>query len=158
MVDLDYPTETWGLAVFGTLATLVATAVPVVALVRVVPALKEFLIGAAVVYLLLDTTDAGNGAAFAVVAGMAATLLFNLFAAVFGAALGVDLVGSGAAAVAGVGAVGGVDLPVLLRFARVFSVLVVSPIGYAAGGALGAYLNGREATASEEESEETPFP
>lgn len=157
MVDLEYPTETWGLAIFGTLAALVATALPVVAFVRVVPALKEVLIGAAVVYLLLDTADAGNGAAFAVVAGMAATLLFNALVVVFGAAFGVSLVGGGAAAVSEVGTGTGVDLPVILRFARLFSVLVVSPIGYAAGGALGAYLNGREAK-SGDEPEESPFP
>lgn len=156
MVDFDYPIETWGLAVFGTLAALIATALPVVAFVRIVPGLKEALIGAAAVYLLLDTADAGNGAAFAVVAGMAATLLFNALAVVFGAAFGVSLVGGGAAAVSEVGAGAGIDLPVLLRFARLFSVLVVSPIGYAAGGGLGAYLVGRNAEPGDD-PEESPF-
>lgn len=159
MVDIDHPVETWGFAVFGTLAALVATAFPVVAFVRVVPALKEILIGAGMVYLLLETSDLADGATFAVVAGMVAAVVFNLLATVAGALIGVSLLGGGADAVAGLsGAVAGVELPVLLRAVRLFSILVVSPVGYAAGGALGAYLNGRGEGADEEPNPETPFP
>ncbi|MFB6169159.1 MAG: hypothetical protein ABEJ43_09980 [Haloferacaceae archaeon] len=156
MVDIDHPAETWGFAVFGTLAALVATALPVVALVRVVPALKEVLIGAALVYLLLETTELGDGAAFAAVAGMAATVLFNVLAAVVGAVVGVALLG-GADAVAGMGTVAGVDLPVVLRAVRLFTILVVSPVGYTAGGALGAYLNRRAEEDADDTAPETPF-
>lgn len=158
MVDIDHPVETWGFAVFGTLAALVATALPGVALVRVVPALKEIVIGTALVYVLLDTSEVADGAAFAVVAGMVAAVAFNLLATVAGALVGVSLLGGGASAVAGMGSIAGVDLAVALRAVRLFSVLVVSPIGYAAGGALGAYLNGRGEDASEEPNPETPFP
>jgi hypothetical protein len=140
MVDVDYPAETWGFAVFGALAALVASALPVVAFVRVVPALKEALLGAAMVLLLLETTDPGDGAAFAVLAGTAATLLFNAFVLAAGL-VGVPVLGGGAAAVAAVAP----DLAPLFRAARLLSVLVVSPAGYALGGAVGAWLNGREA-------------
>jgi hypothetical protein len=157
MVDIDHPAETWGLAVFGTLAALVATALPVVAFVRVVPALKEVLIGAALVYLLLETTELGDGAAFAVVAGMVATVLFNVLAAVVGAVVGVSLLGGGANVVAGMGSFAGVDLAVVARAVRLFSILVVSPVGYTAGGALGAYLNRRAEGEAEETGPETPF-
>lgn len=156
MVDIDYPAETWGLAVFGTLAALVVTALPGVALVRVVPALKEILIGAGVVYVLLDTAETADGAAVAVVAGMVATVGFNVLAAVVGAVVGVTLLGGGADAVAGAGVVAGVDLAAALRAVRLLSVLFVSPVGYAVGGALGAYLNGRGEEASAESSPETP--
>lgn len=157
MVDIDHPTETWGFAVFGTLAALVVTALPVVGFVRVVPAFKEILIGAGIVYLLLDTAELGDGAAFAVVAGMVATVLFNLLAAVAGAVVGVGLLGGGANVVAGMGTIAGVDLAVVARAVRLFSVLVVSPVGYAAGGALGAYLNRREDGEADDAAPETPF-
>ncbi len=157
MVDIDHPTETWGFAVFGTLAALVATALPVVSFVRVVPALKEVLIGAGMVYLLLETTELGDGAAFAVVAGMVATVLFNVLVAVVGAVVGVNPVGGGANVVAGMGTIAGVDLAVVARAVRLFFILVVSPIGYAAGGALGAYLNRREDDGADDAAPETPF-
>ena len=152
MVDIDHPTETWGFAVFGTLAALVVTALPVVGFVRVVPAFKEILIGAGIVYLLLDTAELGDGAAFAVVAGMVATVLFNLLAAVAGAVVGVGLLGGGANLLAGMGTIAGVA-----RAVRLFSILVVSPVGYAAGGALGAYLNRREDGGADDAAPETPF-
>lgn len=149
MVDLDHSTETWGLAVFGSLAALVATALPVVALVRLAPALKEALIGAAVVYLLLETTEPNDGAVFAVVAGMAATLAFNAVRIVAESLLGVGLVGGGADVAAAVGAPP--QVAAALRLAGLIAVLVASPVGYAVGGAVGAWLNGRD---DEDEADE----
>jgi hypothetical protein len=142
MVDLDHPAETWGLAVSGSLAALAFTALPVVALVRLVPSLKEAAVGAALVYRLLDTTDTSDAAAFAVLAGMAATLVFNAFRVVATRALGVEVVGGGADALATAGA--GAEVAAVLRLAGLLAVLFASPVGYAVGGAAGAWLNSRE--------------
>jgi hypothetical protein len=152
MVNLDHPTETWGIAVFGALAALVVSAFPVVAFVRLLPAFKEVLIGAAVVYLLLDTTDTTDAAAFAVVAGMAATLAFNALRLVLEGVLGVGVVGSGAGVVA---AAAGPDAAAVLRLVGVLSVLFASPVGYAVGGVTGAWLNGRDDKGDENEDDET---
>jgi hypothetical protein len=55
------------------------------------------------------------------------------------------------------GTFAGVDLAVVARAVRLFSILVISPIGYTAGGALGAYLNRREEDGADDAAPETPF-
>jgi len=106
------------------------------------------MVGAALVYLLLDTTDTSDAAAFAVVAGTAATLVFNAFRVVAARVLGVEIVGSGAGALAAAGA--GAEIAAVLRLVGLLAVLFASPVGYAVGGAVGAWLNGRDGGDEEE--------
>ncbi|ESS06349.1 MAG: hypothetical protein A07HB70_01064 [uncultured archaeon A07HB70] len=142
MVDLDHSTETWLLGVaaaFGALA--VFNFVPIVGLIRLLPAFKEVLIGAGLVVLLLDTTELGTGAVYALVVGMAAAVVVNVVR--FGLRLvGLSLMGAvGAGPGPGPGVGGGLGFATLGVLTSVVGLVLFSPVGYLAGGAAGAWLN-----------------
>lgn len=150
MVDLDHAAETWGLGTAGAFVALaVFNFVPVVNLIRLVPTFKEILIGAGVVVFLLETTDPADGAAYALVVGMVAAVAVNLVGFVL-TLVGVSItqmLGTGMGA--GMGMSGGAGVAAVGAVVRFVGVVLFSPVGYAVGGAVGAWLNGRD-----EENEE----
>jgi hypothetical protein len=149
MVSLDYPTETWALGVGGAFAALaVFNFVPIVNLIRILPTFKEILIGAALVVLLLDTTDLGDGAVFSLIVGMVAAVAVNVVRFVLATVVGLTGVlggmgggmgpGPGGAGMGMSGSLGFAALGAVVNFV---GVIVFSPVGYLIGGAAGAFLN-----------------
>ena len=145
MVNLDHSTEKWGIAIAATFAALVVFSIPIINLIRLLPTFKEILIGAAVVFLLLDTTDLVDGAVFMLVSGMVAAVLFNVVRFVLFSVLGVAGVlggGGGPGGMGGAGAMGGeLGLAAIGALVQFIGVVIFSPVGYAVGGAVGAFLN-----------------
>jgi hypothetical protein len=146
MVSLDHSTETWALGVGGAFAALaVFNFVPIVNLIRLLPTVKEVLIGAALVVLLLETTEYVDGAAFALVVGMIAAVVVNVARFVLTAVVGltgvVDGMGPGTPPGAGMGAGGSLGLAALGAAISFVGVVLFSPVGYLVGGAVGALLN-----------------
>lgn len=140
MVDLDHPTETWLLGVaaaFGALA--VFNFVPLVSLIGLLPAFKEVLIGAGLVVLLLDTTELGTGAVYALVVGMAAAVAVNVVRFVL-RLVGLSVMGA-AGAGPGPGVGGSLGVATLGVLTSAVGLVLFSPVGYLAGGAAGAWLN-----------------
>jgi hypothetical protein len=140
MVNLDHSTETWGIGVGATFLALVVSSIPIISLVRGIPTFKEIVLGTVLVVLLLDTTEPVDGAAFMLIAGMVAAILFNVIK--FAERLLVDiplLFGTSSAAPPGVG--GGAELTAARGAVEFVGVVVFSPIGYLVGGALGALIN-----------------
>lgn len=140
MVDLDHPTETWLLGVaaaFGALA--VFNFVPLVGLIGLLPALKEVLIGAGLVVLLLDTTELGTGAVYALVVGMVAAVAVNVVRFVL-RLVGLSVMGA-AGAGPGPGVGGSLGVATLGVLTSAVGLVLFSPVGYLAGGAAGAWLN-----------------
>ncbi len=148
MVSLDYPTETWALGVGGAFAALaVFNFVPIVNLIRLLPTFKEVLIGAALVVLLLETTEYVDGAVFALVAGMIAAVVVNVVRFVLLSVVGLSGMFGGMGPGAGMGPGGGIGAGGSVGFAALgaaisfIGVIIFSPVGYAVGGAVGAFLN-----------------
>jgi len=112
--------------VSDSLTALVFAALSVV--VHLVLSLREAAIGAAHVCPLLDATDTNDAAAFAVVTGITATLVFNAVRVITAGAIGVEIVGSGAGALATVGA--GPEVPTVLCLVGLFSVLFAFQVGH----------------------------
>ncbi len=144
MVDLDHPTETWLLGVaaaFGALA--VFNFVPLVSLIGLLPAFKEVLIGAGLVVLLLDTTELGTGAVYALVVGMAAAVAVNVVRFVL-RLVGLSMMGAAGAGPGpgpGPGVGGSLGVATLGVLTSAVGLVLFSPVGYLAGGAAGAWLN-----------------
>ena len=142
MVSLDYPTETWALGIGGAFAALaVFNFVPFVNLIRLLPTFKEILIGAALVVLLLETTEYVDGAAFALVAGMVAAVVVNVVRFVLLSVVGISGMLGGMGPGAGMSPGGSVGFAALGAAISFVGVIIFSPIGYAVGGAVGALLN-----------------
>lgn len=147
MVALDHSTETWALGVGGAFAALaVFNFVPIVSLIRLLPTFKEVLIGAALVVLLIETTEYVDGAVFALVAGMIAAVVVNVVRFVLLSVVGLSGMfggmGSGAGmGPGGMGAGGSVGFAALGAAISFVGVIIFSPVGYAVGGAVGAFLN-----------------
>lgn len=150
MVSLSHPTETWALGIGGAFAALaVFNFVPIVSLIRFLPTFKEILIGAALVFLLLETTEYLDGAAFAVVAGMVAAVVVNVVRFVLSVVgisgmLGGMSGGTGPGTGMGMsmGAGGSIGFAALGAAISFIGVVIFSPVGYAVGGVVGALLNG----------------
>jgi len=137
MVDIDHAAETWLLGVAAAFAALaVFNFVPLVSLIRLIPAFKEVLIGAGLVVLLLDTTDLGTGAVYALVVGMVAAVVVNVVRLVLSLA-GLSLMG----AEPGMGMAGSLGVATLGVVANLLGLVFFSPVGYLVGGAAGAWLN-----------------
>lgn len=147
MVSLDHPTETWALGIGGAFAALaVFNFVPIVNLIRLLPTFKEILIGAALVVLLLETTEYVDGAVFALIVGMIAAVAVNVVRFVLATVVGLSgmlggMGGGGMGPGAGMGAGGSLGFAALGAAINFVGVIIFSPIGYAIGGAVGAFLN-----------------
>ena len=119
--------------------------VPIVNLIRILPTFKEILIGAALVVLLLDTTDLGEGAVFSLIAGVVAAVAVNVVRFVLATVVGLTGVlggmGGGMGPGPGMGMGGSVGVAALGAVVNFVGVVVFSPVGYLIGGAAGAFLN-----------------
>lgn len=119
-------------------ALLVVGFVPLVGLIRIVPLLKEVVLGAAVVAAFTSISDTKRAVKFALLTGMVAAVLFNvvfipgqiLLGGLFGA-VGESSTATGGAFLSGLGAL-----------ANLIGLVLFSPFGYAIGGAIGGFVNG----------------
>jgi hypothetical protein len=124
-------------------ALFVTNIIPIVNFIKLIPTFKEVVIGGLVVAGLTSISDTTEGVKFALLTGMIAAVLFNLFyipfQVLFGGLAGGMMSGTemspadgamGTAAVAGLGAM-----------LNLVGVVIFSPIGYAIGGALGTLAN-----------------
>jgi hypothetical protein len=115
--------------------------VPVVNLVRLVPLFKEAVLGVLVVVAFTSLEDWGQGAKHALVSGMIAAVAFNVVripaGVVLGGLAGAAGGGAGAAETAAfAGALSGLG-----ALTNVVGLVLFSPLGYIAGGAVGGLLN-----------------
>lgn len=149
MVNLDHSRETYAVAIGGTFGALaVFNFVPIINLIGILPTFKEILIATAVSVVLLDTGDYVDSAAFTVITGMIAAVLVNIVRVAL-TLLGIGISGMGQAAggtgaeeVAGGMALGGIFAGFGILISLI-GVVIFSPIGYAIGGVIGAFVNGQ---------------
>jgi hypothetical protein len=133
-LDSDEVTKSTGVIL---VALLIAGFVPIIGLIRLVPMLKEVILGAAVVVAFTGIGDTKEAVKFALVTGMLAALVFNVIyipgqiflGGVFGAASD-GASASGMAMFRGLGAA-----------TNLIGFVLFSPFGYAIGGVIGGVLN-----------------
>lgn len=126
--------DKYGIAIAAVFVALWITALPIINLLRAVPLFKEVVIGAAVVVAFTSLDDWGQGAKYALISGMVAAVLFNLTWIPASILVGLSSAG-GAESAAMLGALGALG-----AFANLVGLIFISPVGYLAGGALGAAL------------------
>lgn len=138
MSQLDGFVDRYGRSIGVILVALFITQIPIINFVRFVPLLKEIVLGALVVVGLTSIDDWGQGAKYAVVSGMVAAIMFNVImiptsfvvGGLLGATNGTAESAAAAGALSGLGA-----------FANLVGLVLFSPIGYLAGGAVGGLVN-----------------
>jgi hypothetical protein len=135
--------ERYGRAVVVVFAALWVTMIPVVNLVRVVPLFKEIVLGAVVVAVFTSLEDWGQGAKHALVAGMTAAILFNLLLIPGSILLGLlgGAANAGSPEVAAATGLGAGVMGAFGVFVNLIGLVLFSPLGYIAGGAVGSLAN-----------------
>jgi hypothetical protein len=129
-------------------ALFVTSLVPIVNLVRFIPLFKEIVLGAAVVLAFTAISDSTEGAKHALIAGMAAAVVFNVINIPLQIVLGGLAWGGGSMGSAGAGtatageaaAMGGM-FGGLGALTNLIGLIFFSPFGYAIGGLIGAAVN-----------------
>jgi len=119
---------------------LLVTTLPIIRWIRWIPAFKELVLGGLVVVAFTSIVDWKEGAKYALIAGMAAAVLFNVINIPLQIALGSVLsgvFGSAQNSAAQGGILGGLG-----ALSNLIGLVIFSPVGFGIGGAIGAVLNG----------------
>jgi hypothetical protein len=119
---------------------LLVTTLPIIRWIRWIPAFKELVLGGLVVVAFTSIVDWKEGAKYALIAGMAAAVLFNVINIPLQIALGSVLsgvFGSAQNSAAQGGILGGLG-----ALSNLIGLVIFSPVGFGVGGAIGAVLNG----------------
>lgn len=128
--------QRYGLAVVASFAGLVVAHLPVIGLISLVPFTREVIIGAAVVATLSEIPKATEGAKFGVISGMTAAVIFYIVKIPLVIALLVWGSMNGDATVIGSSLLSGLGL-----LSNLVGLVLLAPVGFAVGGALGTVVN-----------------
>lgn len=125
------------------LLVLFVTRLPIISLIRILPTFKELVLGAVVVAAFTQVVDRKEGAKYALIAGMAAAVVFNVINIPLSIILGSVMGAGGAFGSSGAenaAAAGGI-VGALGALSNLIGLLIFSPIGYGIGGVIGTFIN-----------------